>query len=403
MLFRSEVLQKKGVDLIITDHHQPEKKLPAAKAIVQTDQLCGATVAWMLAQELRPKTARKMLDLTAIATVADQVPLKKANRSFAYHGLQALRKSKRPGLKALFKQARYKQSELTAQNIGYGLAPRINAMGRLEHSLDALRLLLTTNPKRAQQLALKLGQTNSRRQDITYKMYGRALSQAKSWQHEHLIVVHSTEYHEGVIGLIAGRLSEKFYKPAIAMSVDGEKAKASARSVPGVNMIKLLRQVKTDLLEVGGHPMAAGFGLETDKLESVIEKLQKIAKAEIDKQLLKRSLEVEAALPFSLLTEKAVKVVQRFAPFGQGNEEPTFVFKDLVVEQVFTMGSDDQHLKIVARGKAGGQSLDFLYWRQGELAEKIKPQAVIELAGVMEINEWQGRRSVQVRIEDLKL
>lgn len=397
----AQILQEKGLDLIITDHHQPENELPAATAIVQTDQLCGATVAWMLAQELDKKLAHKMLDLTAIATVADQVPLRKANRVFAYHGLKALRQTKRPGIKALLKQANYQQVELSAQSIGYGLAPRINAMGRLKHSLDALRLLLTTNQKRAQQLALKLGQTNSKRQDLTYEMYGQALSQAKSWENEHLIVVHSTEYHEGVVGLIAGRLVEKFHKPAVVLSVGEKQAKASARSVPGVNIVQLLRQMKDDLLEVGGHPMAAGFCLETDKLEATMKKLQKMARAEIEPELLQPSLEIETVLPFSLLSEETVEVVQNFAPFGQANQEPVFVLEEVEVVEVKQIGSDQKHLKIVGRVDQTN-SLDFLYWRHGQLAEKIKPQDKIKIAGVLEINEWNGRRSVQVRVEDLQ-
>ncbi len=401
-------VKEAGVDLIITDHHQPEDDLPPAVAVVLSTKLCGATVRWILARELLTAAGKKFdeswqLDLAAIATIADQVPLRGANRSFAKFGLEALRKTNRPGLKALFSQAKLDQTTFTSQSIGFGIAPRINAMGRLDHSLDALRLLLTKNQSKATQLAKILSETNTQRQEMTYEMYGHALSQAENFKEEHLIIVHSNEYHEGVVGLIAGRLMEQFYKPTIAISVGDGIAKASARSVPGVNIVELIREVRDDLLEVGGHPMAAGFGLKEEKLDKVIARLQKLAKEKITKDLLKPGIDVSMILPFSLVNEKTVKAIQDFAPFGQGNREPLLGLKDVEVLKVFTMGADNQHLKIVGKGKDGVTPINFIFWRKGNLAEDIDPGDKIDVAGVLEINEWKNRKNIQMRLKDIKI
>ena len=397
-----------GIDLIITDHHQPEDKLPPATAVVHSTKLCGATVSWMLAREVLKEAGEKIadgwqLDLAAIATIADQVPLREANRSFAKYGLEALRKSSRLGLKALFAQAKQDQKMINSQSVGFGIAPRINAMGRLGHSMDALRLLLTKNKSRAEQLAKTLGETNSQRQEMTYEMYGHALSQSDDWKQEHIIIVHSAEYHEGVVGLIAGRLMERFYKPVVAISVGDGIAKASARSVPGVNIVELIREVRDDLLDVGGHPMAAGFGVEEKKLDKVITRLKKLAKEKIDKKLLKPSIDVEAVIPFGLINESAIQMVGEFAPFGQGNREPILGFKQIEVLQVFTMGADNQHLKVIGKGEDGVTPINFLFWRRGSLAEKIASGDEIAIAGVLEVNEWRGKKSVQIRVKDIKI
>ncbi len=405
-------LQKEGVDLIISDHHQPEnegKKIlfPPAHAIVHSTQLCGATVSWMLARAVMQADGKEIgeeweLDLAAIATIADQVPLRGANRSFAYHGLKALRNSRRVGLLALLEQAGMDQRTLTSQSIGFSIAPRINAMGRLASSLDALRLLVTSDPQRATKLASTLGLTNTKRQDLTYELYNQALQQAKEWENEHIIIVHSDSYHEGVIGLIAGRLMEQFYKPAICLSVNDSTAKASARSIPGVNIVELIREVRSDLLEVGGHPMAAGFGLETTKLDTVIKRLQALAKEKIPAALLEPSVQVDALLPLELVKEETVSMIDQLAPFGSGNDEPVFGFKELEVLQVMTMGKENAHLKLVAHEKDNVQPLYFLAWRKGSMARELQPGDKVNIAGVLEINAWKNKTSMQVMIKDIE-
>lgn len=401
-------LQEAEIDVIITDHHQPELVLPPALAVLHTDQLCGATVAWMVAREVQRAFGATLdrnwqLDLAGIATIADQVPLVGANRSFATHGLATLRETTRVGLVALFNQAGINPPDITEQTIGFGIAPRINAMGRLGHSLDALRLLCTNNQNRAVQLAAKLGSTNAERQDLTTQMFQHAVAQAKTWDDQSIIIVHSEEYHEGVIGLIAGRLVEQFSKPAIALSVGGGVAKASARSVKGVNIVELIRQVKDDLLEVGGHPMAAGFGVEAAKLDQVITRLRTLATEQISASLLKQSVLLDAELPAELISFDTIKLLDQFAPFGQFNEPPLFAIRDMEILEIITLGKDKRHLKLIVRKSDDVQPIEVLVWRNGHRASELRAGAKIDIAGVPEVNEWKGKKKIQIKAVDLLL
>lgn len=403
-------LNQEKVTVIITDHHQPEEKLPTAAAIVHTTRLCGTTVAWMLAREVlraagEPDTlAQELLDLAGIGTIADQVPLQHANRAFALYGLRQLRKTQRVGLKALLAQAGIKPADVTTTSVHFGIGPRLNAMGRLEHGLDALRLLCTAKQDKADQLVQKLADTNVRRQELTSELVQHAQSQQASWKDEHIIIVHSESYHDGVIGLVAGKLMEEFSKPAIAISVNGLTAKASARSVPGVNIVELIRQVRHDLLEVGGHPMAAGFSLELSKLETVIAQLNALAKAQVAPELLTPRLEVECLIPPRLVSLPTTEMLQEFEPFGQGNPQPVVGLAKLKILDVLTMGKDNQHLKLVLATSDEDWETPPIYavgWNMGRLASTLQPGSLVNVAGCIEVNEWRNKKTVQLRLKDV--
>lgn len=402
-----ERLEQLGITTIVTDHHVPEQDeegqalLPAAAAIVHTTQLCGASVAWILAKELDHSYAATLLDLTAIATIADQVPLTRANRSFAYWGLAALRTTDRVGIRALLSVANIDQASLDANSINFGLAPRINAMGRLAHGLDALRLLCTASPAQAEQLSHTLQSTNLQRQDLTLELLDLAKAEQASWADEQIIIVHSTQYHDGVIGLIAGRLTEEYHKPAIAISVTGGVAKASARSVSGVDIVDLIRQVRSDLLEVGGHPMAAGFSLETNKIETVVGRLQQLARQQINDELLLPETVVDMILPWSLVSVELVDLLQRFAPFGAGNPQPVFGLLGGRISDARAIGKSAQHLKLtVSDPQYPDHQYTCLGWGMGQLLESLTLGESIDIAGSIEVNEWQGKRRVQVVVKD---
>lgn len=395
-----------GVEVIITDHHQPEFKndlpvLPKATFVVYSTKLCGASVAWTLARELDQNLAEKNLDLVGIATIADQVPLVDANRSFAKFGIEALQRSSRPGLLSLLEKASVKSADIDSTKINFVIAPRINAMGRLEDGLDALRLLCTNNQSKADQLADLLDTTNDRRKDLTYDMLNQADDNSNDWDNEKIIIVYSDEYHEGVIGLIAGRLCEKYYKPAIAISISGDTAKASARSVAGVNIVKLIRQVKADLLAVGGHPMAAGFGVELAKMEMVIDKLRQIAQDEIDQSLLEPVLEAEATVDSALISLETLDLLSKFEPFGQRNSLPLFQLDDLEVIDAKPIGKEQNHLRLLVR--ANGQTITCLGWRKAHFLDQLSPGDRVNLLANLQLNEWNGRRSVQLVVEDLHI
>lgn len=408
-------LQKAGTKVIVTDHHTPESTPVPADAIVHTTKLCGATVGWILMRELLHVVVEKgmrdqpwanrlleeQLDLAAIATISDQVPLQDANRCFAFHGLKALQKSNRVGLQALYEQARVDPKLITPQTVGFVIAPRINAMGRMKHGLEAMRLLCTQDQASATKLAAHLGRTNTDRQEVTSEMVDDALAQADAWQDEHLIVVSSTKYHEGVVGLLAGRLMEKYWKPAIVVSVKEEIAKASARSIPGVNIIELIREVKADLLSVGGHPMAAGFSVEPAKLDQVATKLRQLALAQINPDHLNPKLTIDCQLPYRLTTTDITDLLASFEPFGTGNPQPIFAWHDLVVLSTQIIGKKQNHLKLTVSDKPDGQPLTCLWWRQSQRAAELTPGTRINLAGALDLNEWRGRVSVQVRLRDV--
>lgn len=401
--------KEQGITLIISDHHQPERNssgaytYPEAAAVFHTTKLCGTTVAWMLARELGAKNIEKSLDLCGLATISDQVPLKDANRAFAKYGVEALHTTKRVGLRALFKEASVRQAELDSYSVGFTVAPRINAMGRLSHGMDALRLLCTKNSERATQLASTLGQTNVQRQDITLDQFTEAVSQVSIQVEESIVVAHSASFHEGVIGLIAGRLAEKYSKPALVMSINEKGIKGSARSVKGVNITELLRSVREHLNEVGGHPMAGGFSLSHENLEIFKTSIFAAAKKTIHKEFLIPMLELECQLPCSMIAEEVCEMIEQFAPFGSDNHKPVFSFGRVRVVGKQTMGKENQHLKLLFEPEDFSASpIEGLWWRKGEREKEFKVGQIVECAGFMECSSWKGKKKMQVVLKDVQ-
>lgn len=430
-------LEDAGIRVLVTDHHQPELDVdgevivPPATAVVFSTLLCGTTMGWIVAKSLVQRMGEDAggksdddhaltnvvqagLDLCGVATIADQVPLLFANRVFAWHGVKALQVSKRPGLLALFESASVDTSAISATTVNYVLAPRINAMGRLEHGMDALRLLCTKSVAKARELASVLSATNTRRQDVTTDQLAHARLQAQAQSEQHIIVAHSTEYHEGVIGLIAGRLVEEFGKPAIVLSVGESTSKASARSIHGINIVEFIREIRSDLLEVGGHPMAAGFGILSSSLELVTNRLHDLAKATISLADLTPTIQAECELPAHLLTLDTFEMISQFAPFGQRNPEPVFVVKGAVVTSARTLGKGNQHLKLSLMFKHPYDNqeikLDALIWNasdeligKGNFQQDTLVGKEVVVIASLEVNEWKNKRSPQLKALSLKV
>jgi single-stranded-DNA-specific exonuclease len=399
-----DYLKKKKCKIVITDHHLSEKKLPKASAIIHSTKIAGAGVSWILSREILKhfidnenkveQIINKELDLCGIATIADQMPLTNFNRAFAYWGVKELQKSKRLGLELLLDQAKIQKPDITATTINFALAPRINAMGRLKNGMDALRLLCTPNRAQAKQLATELSETNVKRQDLTFQQIQKASEQIKEQIDENLYVVQSDDFHEGVIGLIAGKITERYHKPTIAISIDGDTAKASARSIPGVNIIELIRTAKDDLLAAGGHPMAAGFGVKTSKIDQVKKQLQKEANS-LDLNLFEKTIDIECNLPLSLVDEKTYHMIQKFQPFGQENREPIIGLTNLTIVETIKMGKKEEHLKIMVKDNLDN-NVQIIFWRQGFLADQLEEGEQIKVAGIIGINKWRNRVTMQV-------
>ncbi len=411
---------KNGIDVIITDHHVPSKKLPKAHSIVHTTKLCGTGVAYLLAQEVKSQNSKVKtttqnskvkipddhLALVALATVADLVPLTGDNRILLTHGLEALRKTKRPGIVAICLEAGIDQKVIDTYEIGHGIAPRLNAAGRIEHAMDALRLICTKDANRAQTLARLLGSTNRERQVLTIETVMHASTEVRNQKTEikKLLFIVNETYKQGVIGLVAGRLVEEFYRPAIVVSKGKDLSKASARSVHGFNIIEFIRSASEYLIDVGGHPMAAGFTVETAKLPILQETLEKLAHTTLSKDLLTRTLRVDCGLSLQFVNQKLYDAIQNLSPFGMGNAEPTFVSRGLLIEDMRLVGKDRKHVKFKFHPPTGGSrfQIDGIGFGLGERMGEFHVGDKVDIVYVIDENEWDGKKNLQLKIKDIK-
>jgi single-stranded-DNA-specific exonuclease len=321
------------------------------------------------------------------------------------HGLCRLNETTRIGLKLLIEAAGLQKGQIDSYGINFGIAPRINAMGRIASGMDALRALCTKDQTKAKKLINMLSDTNTTRQELTGEMLQLALSQQESWREHSIIVVAAKSFHEGVIGLIAGKLTETFHKPSVVFALGEETAKGSARSIAGVHITNLLRSMQDDLLEVGGHPMAGGLKIETKKLEIVKTRLQTIAKEAIDTTILTPVIDVDCALPPELVGIDTAAAINTLAPFGSGNPEPTFLLEEWMITDVQQIGKDGKHLKLKITNDATSNDqqkfIDGLYWNRGELVSKLKAGTQVDIIGKLQINVWKEKKSLQIIIQSL--
>lgn len=395
-----------GIDVIVTDHHIIGEKLPDAHAIIHTTKLCGAGVAWIIGREIakafaKPFTQTEYLDLVALGTIADLVPLIGANRILVSFGLSVLRVSTRQGIIALCAEAGIEQAKITVYDLSHIIAPRLNAMGRLESAMDSLRLLCTKNSLRARALSEKLGMTNKQRQAKTLQMTGHAKEtiQSREALKNILIISHET-YEQGIIGLIAGKLVETYYRPAIVLSKGEAISKASARSVVGFNIIEFLRSHADLLLEHGGHPMAAGFTIATENIERFQKTLEESAEKYITQDMLSRVLKIDCMLPITYIDQKLFSRIEMLAPFGMQNPEPLFASENVLVRDVRILGADRRHIKLRV---GNGVALEAIGFGMGEWGGKIKTGDTISVAYTIGENTWNGKTSLQLKIRDIKM
>jgi len=401
---------KKGIDVIITDHHVPTEKLPNALAIVHTTLLCGAGVAYLLAQEISNKSKilntkyEKLdthLELVVLATIADLVPLTNANRVLVYFGLQKLRETKRPGLLALINKAKIKKEEIGTYEIGHMLAPRLNAMGRLASAMDSLRLVCTNNIQKAESLAEVLNQTNLERQRITQEALVHAKTKAEEKGIKNLLFIADESYQQGIVGLVAGRMVEEYYLPSIIISKGEKYSKASARSVKGFNIIEFLRSASDLLVDVGGHPMAAGFTVETAKIDLLEKKLFENAEKLLKKEHLERVLRIDCELDSSFIDYETYSTIQKLAPFGMANPEPTFLTKNLTVSDIRIVGKNGKHLKLNLKSKTSNLKFSAIAFGMGE-KNHLKIGDKADVVYTMEENSWNGYKNIELKIKDLR-
>jgi single-stranded-DNA-specific exonuclease len=319
-------------------------------------------------------------------------------------------------LKALIADAGLAAGDLQTYQVSHMIAPRLNAMGRIEHAIDALRLLCTPNRKRAGDLARKLGLTNKERQQMTEETTQHALQgvalQKKGYPLKKLIFISHKSYNQGIIGLVAGKLVEEYYRPAIVVSVGETYSKASARSISGFNIVEAIRSVSDILVDVGGHPMAAGFTVETKLLNVLQTRLEQLAEERIDEDMLTRTLRIDAEIPLNFVSEELFLTLRHFEPFGFGNPEPVFATQDVVITDARLVGANGKHLKLRFQPPfvkdAGGKqfnnsSIDAIAFNFGSLYGKLQTDAPIDIAYTIDMDTWNGRKRLQLKIRDIQM
>ncbi len=392
----AQYLHQNGYQLIITDHHQMGDQLPNAAAVVHSDRIAGSAVSWMLVKEFNPDLAKKSLDLVAIGTVADIMPLVGPNRSIVKHGLQALRQTSRFGLQAIFRQSSIDLSqELSTYHIGYNLAPRLNAMGRLADATDSLRLLLTRNKSAAIKLAQLLTQTNQHRQEMTKQALDIATKMIDKDQH--LLIVAHKNFHEGIVGLIAGKLTEEFHRPAIAISIGNNIAKGSARSLNGISIIELIRQHQDLLINAGGHTLAAGLSLKPEMITQFTQQITATAKQAIKHHQLEPVINIDCQLQTRDITWELYHAIEKLHPFGPGNSRPIFALKNIGLVNVKYVGKNNSHLKATI-ANAG---IEIIGFNLAQIHQSLDSSQV-DIAFTLMSNTWNGQASLQLSLKAIQ-
>lgn len=417
--------KNQGIDTIVMDHHTRPKRKLSCFACIHTTKLCATGLAYIFANffrqilKLRDWKRKKniefdeknsqFLDLVALATIADLVPLTHENRVLATCGLRELNRTKRIGLKALIAESGLMSEEIGEYEVGHILAPRINALGRLSHAIDALRLLCTYDLQRAKKLASLLTSTNRNRQELTEELLfhakayvGKLLEIQKGKKPSLLFLSHET-YNPGIIGLIAGKLADEYHIPAVVVSQGEVYSKASARSVKGINIVEVIREAHELLVDVGGHPMAAGFTVETKKIDilqrRLIEIIQKQKPGSPEKEL-----DIDLFLPFLRVDEELFKFLQKLRPFGKGNEEPIFAAKNVYVEKIRLVGKDGKHLKMILRYSGAdtinNDSYEAIGFGMGALIDSVSFGSRLDIAFTVSKNTWNGSSHLQLKLRD---
>lgn len=397
----TDLARAKGIDVIITDHHAKGVDLPKAHSILHTTNLCGAGIAWMLARELSYQDKNKneeLLGLAALATFADLVPLKDANRAIVKFGIESLKKTQRKGLIALFKESSIASSEIDTYKIGYIIAPRLNASGRIQSAMNALRLLCTSDSQRAEELARMLSGLNKERQDITSSAVDHASLVALQETSNKITVVASDTYNPGVIGLVASRLVESYYRPALAISIGETVSRGSARSIHGVNIIELIRSVSPHLIEAGGHPMAAGFSLKTEMIEVFKKEITKKAEETITDEHLERLVNIDCRIQASLINDSLLGKIKNLEPYGVENPVPVFSIENVKIVEIRKIGKKLEHVKM--RIEIDNQVFESIAFGWGDRAD-LMVGSKTSIAFTLEENVWNGKRALQLKLKDL--
>ncbi|NOZ03383.1 MAG: single-stranded-DNA-specific exonuclease RecJ [FCB group bacterium] len=412
--------RKVGIDVIITDHHTPDASLPRAAAVLNPKQegctypfkgLCGGGVAFKLSQALA-RTLKKnwmeipyILELVTLGTAADMVPILDENRVLVSHGIERLQETDHAGLRALLRAANLLNRELTVSRLVFGVAPRINAAGRMGDAARAVKLLISSDEQEALQLSEALDKENCRRQAIQQEMVNEALRMIHSeidLQRDFAIVLGHEDWSQGVIGIVASRIKEQYHRPTIIIAFDQKgKGKGSARSITGLDLYETLSECQDYLEGFGGHPMAAGCTLSRDQFFAFRTAFTRTCNAKLSSEDMEPRLILEGELTLTDIDSRFMRFLEKLSPYGPGNMRPKFAARGLQVMGNPRLVGNGDHLKF--KVKQGGRTMDAIGFNLGDCYEKLITGWPIDLAFVVEINEWQGETNLQLNVRDIRV
>lgn len=404
-----------GMDVIVTDHHEPPEVLPPAYSLINPKLpdcpypfkgLCGVGVAYKLAQALLgTDVPEEWTEIVAIGTIADLMPLLGENRALVRRGLASMRRTRYPGIRALLEVSAVPVERVGAINVAFALAPRINASGRLDHAGRAVSLLTTEDADDAEQLASELDMLNKERQMVVERIVTEAAAALEEKLNggplPHVIVLAGEGWNVGVVGIVASKLLERYYRPVIILDIHPEtgNCKGSARSIPGLDIYSALSSCSELMDHYGGHPAAAGMSLHRDRLEEFAAALESYASGVLREEHLVPVTQTDGEYKLADLSLQAAEELELLAPFGMSNPLPKFIVRGAVVQETRTMGQGSRHLKLTLR--QGGVTTDAVAFGKGELAELLPRGTVIDVLAELSINEWNGSRKVQLMLQDL--
>ena len=403
-----DLAQSMGVDVIVTDHHSLPEVLPDAYAIVHPEHpesdypfkhLAGCGVAFKLACALLEEVQVELLDLVAIGTIADMVSLTDENRIMVQYGLEVLRNTQRLGLQELFEIAGISSSDLTEETVGFQLAPRLNALGRLDNPNPAIELLTGFDDKEVSEIALMIQDKNEERKEIVQAIYEEAKSLVDP--NKSVQVLAKEGWNPGVLGIVAGRLLEELGQTVIVLNIEDGRAKGSARSIDAVDIFEALNPHRELFIAFGGHAGAAGMTLEAEQLDALSEILETYVKDKGVDAKGKNTLYLDEELDLESLSIETVKNFERLAPFGMDNQKPVFYIRDFQVENARSMGAGDSHLKLkISKGTA---SFEVVAFGQGSKATEFSQAKQLELAVTLSVNQWNGQTTLQLMMVDARV
>jgi single-stranded-DNA-specific exonuclease len=413
-----QYMEEKDLSFVITDHHQPPEDILDNLSYPLIHQrypehpycdveVCGAYVAFLLVQAIKDNVGMgtnisvdtQGLDLVALATVTDIMELKSVNRTVVKYGLEQIKLGERLGLKSLIEKSQVDISQIDTYHLGYIIGPRINASGRLDSAIEGVKLLVSNDNKLCNELSSKLDYLNFERQ----KMTGIALSEAKEMVNDssNVICILGNDWHEGIVGLIAGKLNEEFNKPVLIATQTNGEIKGSARSIKGFNVTNALEKCSKYLERFGGHEMAGGFTVKEDQWKEFKDCMEKIAKKEITKEMLVPTLNIDLHISSNDASFELINSLKRLEPFGYGNRKPVIGIKDLIIVKKQTMGKMQNHMKLICKGD-GVDPITIVMFRCDEDVEMLKVDDKIDIVGNITVNSWNGNEDIQIIANEWK-